>query len=102
MRPIYWYIYSIKKNIFFLNFNFYDINIMDGQRDHNYFKMDYSVMQSDGNSIGGDVVSDSFNKTLRDEENILEQIFKSQYGCINIIMILILYNIIRKCLLTLQ
>ena len=34
----------------------------------------YSVMQSYGNSLGGDVVSDSFKKTLRDEENVLDQI----------------------------
>ena len=30
----------------------------------------YNVMQSDGNGFCGDVVSDSFNKTLRDEDNI--------------------------------
>ena len=35
----------------------------------------YSVMQSDGNNFYGDVVSDSFNKTSRDEDNILEQIY---------------------------
>ena len=58
--------------------------------------MFYSVMQSDGNSFGGDVVSDSFNKTLRDEENILDQVYKSKYVRIFIIMILILHNIIRK------
>ena len=62
----------------------------------------YSMMQSDGNSFGRDVVSESFNKTMRDEENILDQIYKSQYVRINIMMILILYNIIRKFLLTLQ
>ena len=62
----------------------------------------YSVMQSDGNSFDGDVVSDSFNKTLRDEDNILELIFQSKYVRIIIMMILILYNIIRKCMLTLQ
>ena len=39
----------------------------------------YSVMQSDGNNFCGEVVSDSFNKTSRDEDNILEQIFKSKY-----------------------
>ena len=39
------------------------------------FFLQYSVMQSDGNSFYGDVVSDSFNKTSRDENNILEQIF---------------------------
>ena len=60
----------------------------------------YSVMQSDENSFGGDVVSDSFNKTSRDEEKILDQIYKNKY--IRFLMILILYNIIRKCILTIQ
>ena len=32
------------------------------------------VMQSDGNSFYGDVVLESFNKTSRDEDNILDQI----------------------------
>ena len=59
-------------------------------------------MQSDGNSFCGDVVSDSFNKTSRDEDNILEQIYKSKYVCIINMMILILYNILRKSILTLQ
>ena len=36
-------------------------------------------MQSDGNSFGGDVVSESFNMTLWDEENILDQIYQSVY-----------------------
>ena len=56
-------------------------------------------MQSDGNSFGWDVVSDSFNKAFRDEDNNLDQIFKSKYV---LIMILILDNIIRKCILTQQ
>ena len=34
----------------------------------------YSVMQCDGNSFCGDVVSDSVNKTSLDEDNIFEQI----------------------------
>ena len=34
-------------------------------------------MQSDGNSFSGDVVSDSFSKTSRDEDNMLDQIYKS-------------------------
>ena len=38
----------------------------------------YSVMQSDGNSFCGDVVLDSFNKASRDEDNILDQIYKKQ------------------------
>ena len=38
----------------------------------------YSVMQSDGNSFGGDVVLNSFNKASWDEENILDQV----YDCI--------------------
>ena len=62
----------------------------------------YSVMQSDGNSICGDVVSDSFNKTSRDEDNILVQIYKSKYVRIIITMNLILDNIIRKCIQTLH
>ena len=53
----------------------------------------YSVMQSDGNSFCGDVVSDSFNKASGDEDNILDQIYKSKYVRIIIMMILILYNI---------
>ena len=52
-------------------------------------------MQSYGNSFCGDVVSDSLKKTLRDEDNILDQIYKSKYVRIIIMMILILYNIIR-------
>ena len=47
-------------------------------------------MKADGNSFGGDVVSDSFNKTFRDEHNNLDQIFKSKYVLIIIMMILIL------------
>ena len=61
--------------------------------------MMYSVMQSDGNSFCGDVVSDSFNKTSWDEDNILAQICEIKYVWIIIMMILILYNIIRKCIL---
>ena len=53
-------------------------------------------MQSDGNSFGGDVVSDSFDKTFRDDENILDQIYLTEYVLIIIMTILILYNIIRK------
>ena len=51
-------------------------------------------MQSDGNSFCGDDISDRFNKTSPDEDNILDQIYKSKYVHINIMMILILYNII--------
>ena len=57
-------------------------------------------MQSDGNSFGGDVVLNSFNKVSRDEDNILDQGYKSKYVRIFIMMILILNNIIRKCILT--
>ena len=45
--------------------------------DQKYGIDEYSVMQSDGNSFYGDVVSDSFGKTSRDEDNILDQINKS-------------------------
>ena len=48
------------------------------------------VMQSDGNSFYGDIFSDSCNKTFRNEDNILDQISKSRYVCINIMKILIL------------
>ena len=44
----------------------------------------------------------SFNKASRDEDNILYQVYKSKYVQIFIMMILILYNIIRKCILTQQ
>ena len=56
----------------------------------------YSVMQSDENSFYGNVVSDSFNNTSRDEDNILEQIYYSKYVRTIINMILIVYKIILK------
>ena len=62
----------------------------------------YSVMQSDGNSISGDGVLDNFNRAHLDEFNILHQIYKSKYVRTIFMMILILYNIIQKCLLTQQ
>ena len=62
----------------------------------------YSVMQSDGNSISGDVVLDSFNRAFWDVYNILDQIYKSKYVRINLMIILIFYNTILKCLLTLH
>ena len=46
-------------------------------------------MQSDGNSFCGVVVSDSFNKTSRHKDKILEQMYKSKYIRIIIMMILI-------------
>ena len=60
-----------------------------------------SVMQSDWNRFCGDVVLDSFNETW-DEDNILDQIYKSQFVQIIIILMLILYNMTRKCILTQQ
>ena len=36
-------------------------------------------MQPDGNSFFEDVVSNSFNKTSVDEENILDEMYKSKY-----------------------
>ena len=56
-------------------------------------------MQSDGNSIGGDVVLDSFNKASRDEDNILEQIYRIKYAQVTFMTFLILHKIIRKCIL---
>ena len=48
----------------------------------------YGVMQSDGNIFQGDVVSDSFHKASPDEDNILEQIYRSKYVRIVIMKIL--------------
>ena len=50
----------------------------------------YSVMLSDGNSIYGDVVLDSFNKIARDEDSILNQKYKNKYFGICIMNILTL------------
>ena len=36
------------------------------------------VMQSDGNSFCGNVVLDGFTEAYRDEDNILDQIYKSK------------------------
>ena len=47
-------------------------------------------MQSDRNSFCGDVVLDSFYKTPQDEDNILDQMYKSKYVRIILMMILIL------------
>ena len=47
-------------------------------------------MQSDGKSFCGDVVLNSFNKASRDKDNILDQVYKSKYVRIFIMMILIL------------
>ena len=67
----------------------------------NYRQRIYSVMQSDGNIFGGDVVLDSLNKASQNEDNIFDQIYITSKYVRNIItMILILYNIIRKCILT--
>ena len=63
-------------------------------------KLYYSVMQSDGNSLSGDVVLDNFNRAYLDEFNISDQIYKGKYVWIIFMMILILYNIIQKCVLT--
>ena len=59
-------------------------------------------MQSDGNSFCRDVVSDNFNMTSRDEDNILEKICKSKYVRIIILMILFLFNLIHKSIQALQ
>ena len=57
---------------------------------------EYSLMQSDGNRFFGDVVLDSFNKESRDEDIILDQIYKSKYVRILIKIILILLNIFEN------
>ena len=48
-------------------------------------------MQSHGNGFSGDVVLDSFNKASLDEDNILDQMYKSKYVWNFIMMILILF-----------
>ena len=53
-------------------------------------------MQSDGNSFCGDVVLDGFNEIFRDEDNILDSIYKSKNVHIIIMMASILYNMIRN------
>ena len=67
-----------------------------------YFLLVLQCDAIEGNSFCGDVVSDSFNKKFRDDDNILDQLYKSKYVGMIIEMILILINIIRKCILTLQ
>ena len=47
-------------------------------------------MQSDGNGICGDVVLDNINKASRDEDNILDQMYKRKYARIFIMMIFFL------------
>ena len=42
------------------------------------YSVQYSVMQSDGNSFCRDVVLNSFGKASRDEESILDQLYKKQ------------------------
>ena len=59
-------------------------------------------MQSDGNGFYGDVVSDSFNNIYWDEDKILDQIHEIKYVRFIMMMILILYDIIPKCIQTLQ
>ena len=59
----------------------------------------YTVMQSDGNNFGGDVILDSFYITYRDEDSSLDQ---KQNVRNFIMMIFIFYNKIRKCIITKQ
>ena len=47
----------------------------------------YSVTQSYANSFWGDVVLDTFNNVSRDEDNILDQIYKKQI-CPNFILMI--------------
>ena len=55
-------------------------------------------MQSDGNSFCGDVVLNSFNKVYRDEDNILDQVYKWKY----VRMIFIMMILHEKYILTQQ
>ena len=70
--------------------------------DKKYIDGPYSVMQSDWNSFCGNVVLERFYKASGDEDNILYQLYKSKYARTIIGNTFILYNIIRKCILTQQ
>ena len=59
-------------------------------------------MQLDGNGFCEDVVLDNFMEASRDEDIILDQIYKSKYVWIFIMMILLLFNIFRKCIIRQQ
>ena len=50
----------------------------------------YSVMQSDGSSYCGDDVLDNLNEAFLNEDNILDQIYKSKYTRIIFMINLIL------------
>ena len=54
-------------------------------------------MQSDGNSFCKDVVLDSFDNAFREEDNTLDQIYKSRYVQTNLMTILILLRVIVPC-----
>ena len=53
-------------------------------------------------SSSGEKSSESSNKTSWDKDNILDQIYESKYVRIIIMIFLILYNTIRKCIIALQ
>ena len=57
-----------------------------------------SVMQSEWNRFCGDVVLDSFYKASRNEDNIIDQLYKNKYAGTNIVKNFILDNILRKCI----
>ena len=60
-----------------------------------FLKLFCSVMQSeDGNSFCGDVVLGSFKKSSMLEGNILDQIYRSKYDRINLMMILVILMIL--------
>ena len=51
------------------------------------FKEDIGVMQTDGKSLCGDVILISFIRASRDEDNIVDLIYKSKNVQIFIVMI---------------
>ena len=61
-------------------FLFYCITLYVGTVQHPTTRriMSYSVMQSDGNSLCGDIVLDSFSMTYADEDSILDQNLEKQ------------------------
>ena len=61
----------------------------------------YKLCNQMGMFFCGNVVLDSINKISRDEDNFLDQTYKNKCVRIIVMMILILNNILRKCILPL-
>ena len=59
-------------------FQYFKIHYSSPYEKHNINYISNSVMQSDGNSFGGDVVLESFSMANRDEGSILDQKYEKQ------------------------